>query len=102
MSKSKETLGVLIFGLCVAPLLALWHAWILTKLWSWFIVPAFHFQALAMSTAIGLSLIAAMFIPRIVARDDDEEEYPTIKFLVENFFKSLLVLSVGACWHACL
>jgi len=39
----------------------LWHAFVVCKLWDWFISPFFHVDPLPMTVAIGLTLIAGAF-----------------------------------------
>jgi hypothetical protein len=53
-------IGIL-FGIILIPLLAIYHGWILTILWGWFVVPTFHLPELSIAVAIGLSLIVGMF-----------------------------------------
>ena len=36
---------------------------VLSKLWSWFVVPTFHIATLSIATAIGIGLIVTMLVP---------------------------------------
>ncbi len=60
----------LIFGtIALVVISALWRAWVLTVLWTWFIVPL-GLPAIGIATAIGASLIVGMFMPNQVAKKD--------------------------------
>jgi hypothetical protein len=51
---------LLITSVALIPLV-LYRAWVVTRLWGWFVVPAFHLPALDMRYALGLLLIVNMF-----------------------------------------
>lgn len=42
-------------------LLALWHSFILTKLWLWFLVPLFGLPEVSLAQAYGLMLVVGFF-----------------------------------------
>lgn len=53
-------ISFIIFLFGVVPMLTILNAWVLTVIWGWFIVPAFGVTPLAMTTAIGISILAGM------------------------------------------
>jgi len=53
-------LGIIV-GLILIPTIAILQGWVLTILWSWFIVPTFHAPELSIAVAIGLTLVVGMF-----------------------------------------
>jgi len=50
---------LLLILLC-APFLIIWRAFVLTLLWSWFVVPTFGVDDLSMPVAFGISLVVGM------------------------------------------
>lgn len=62
---TSSSIGTLALALCGLPvmvgLLAVWRGFVLTYLWSWFVVGYFHVPPLSIPIAIGLSLIAGFF-----------------------------------------
>lgn len=65
---------VLLIGIiAVVVAMTLLRAFVLLKLWAWFVVPLFNLPALTIPYAIGLSLVVSMFI--IHATKDDDKKY---------------------------
>ena len=53
---------IAVFGIIgVVAGLSILRAWVLIKLWGWFIVPVFHLPDLNIPLAIGLCLVVGMF-----------------------------------------
>lgn len=48
----------------ITPLLVLLNGWVLTKLWAWFIVTGFGVEPIGIATALGISLIVSMMVPK--------------------------------------
>jgi len=69
----------------------LWNAFVLTKLWMWFAVPAFGLPSLGLASAYGLSLI--VYLLRSTSGCKDEREW-WVK-LITPFFGPLLSLGMG-------
>lgn len=46
------------------------QAWVVTKIWGWYIVPAFGFAPLAMIYAYGLTILVCLIRPGSYAEDD--------------------------------
>ena len=66
---------LLVFGFILIPLLAIYHGWVLTILWGWFVAPTFHLPELNIAVAIGLSLIVGMF--RGYTKSDNKDSQTT-------------------------
>ena len=54
-------LGGIILGLLLVAMVALVRAFVLIRLWAWFIVPTFQLPILNYPYAIGLSLVIGLF-----------------------------------------
>ena len=78
------------FALLIATPLIVLNAWVLTKLWGWYIVPAFHLEPLSMIYAFGLSLIVGHMTHQTAKND-----IGFWKILGTGLTKSLVALAVG-------
>lgn len=72
---------------------ALWSAFVLTHLWSWFVETTFGMPALSLSSAMGLSVMVSMFraLPKADEKVPDETLgwtvfRLTLKLLLQPFF----------------
>ena len=50
--------------ICLAPFAYLWQGYTLSKLWAWFIVPAFHLPALSLGYAVGVGITVSFMVTR--------------------------------------
>lgn len=50
----------------------MWNAFVLVKLWGWFVVPTFGLSGLGMAAAYGLALIVHMLKGQCGCKDDRE------------------------------
>lgn len=66
---------ILLAFFLVVPVYVL-NAWVITKLWGWYVVPAFGLQPLRMIYAFGLSVLAGMFRTGYYGEDN---RAPTLK-----------------------
>lgn len=87
--------------LVVTPLVAILQGWVLTVLWSWFVVPTFDLPELSIAVAIGLSLIVGMFrgYNTTTTKDENEETSTKVAKVVVLFFGPLFVLFMGWIVH---
>ena len=91
MKASKALVGVAIALLCVP-----WSAFVLTKLWGWFVVP-FHVQALGLWQAAGVTLVCRyIVIPEDMAKRKDDEPWKAVVLAVVY---PAMVLGIGALYH---
>ena len=72
----------------------MWDAFVLTKLWSWFIVPIFLLPQIAVAQAVGLAMIYGVFTwkPYEGKKRDAKE---TVALMLGSFFTSGWFLLVG-------
>lgn len=96
---------LLITAFFIAPMVVyfVWsHAYVLVKLWAWFIVPIFHFEPLTWAQAWGL-MIAVSFLTHVTftCKGKDEREYSEkVTAFVILWLKPWLVLLTGwVCAH---
>jgi hypothetical protein len=66
--------GVLAIAVGIITGLAILRGFIFSQLWSWFIVPYFHQPEMSIPLAIGLCLLASIFLPH---RSDNKEGLTT-------------------------
>lgn len=70
------TLAAILGGIVLIFLLALWHSFIFTKLWLWFLVPLFGLPEISLAQAYGLMLIVSFFkgIPKTDKNKSKEDK----------------------------
>jgi hypothetical protein len=87
-------IAILIFA--VLPFVLMWEAFVLTRLWAWFIVP-FGIMAIGKAHAYGLVLVVSMFKGHIPDRDDEDKGigYIFFKLLMYGFGAPLMILFCG-------
>ena len=69
---TKESIFVLIWFPVLIALSSIYHGFVLTKLWGWFVVPTFSLPLLSLPAAIGLSLIIGFMAKNHDLKRDDE------------------------------
>lgn len=91
---------VLLVLLIVTPLMAILQGWVLTVLWSWFVVPTFGLPELSIAVAIGLSLIVGMFKGYSTTRkSEDLETSEKVGQVIVMIFGPFFVLFLGWIVH---
>jgi len=91
---------VLLVLLIVTPLVAILQGWVLTVLWSWFIVPTFGLPELSIAVAIGLSLIVSMFRGyNNTTKNENLEKSEQVGKVIVLLFGPLFVLFLGWIVH---
>jgi hypothetical protein len=84
---------VLLGGVVVAAVAAIWGGFVLSIMWGWFVVGLFGLPALSIPQAIGISLVVAMLAhQRPPERTDDDDWLTSIAYSV---IAPLLTLCVG-------
>ena len=87
---------VLFIMFIVTPLVAIIQGWVLTVLWSWFVVPTFRLPELSIPVAIGLSLIVGMFKGyNNPEKTENEDVYVKVTKVVMLFVGPFIVLFLG-------
>lgn len=79
----------------VTPFAALWRAFVLMKLWAWFVVPAFGLQPISMITAFGLAVLISFgfMTPSASADDGRKDDADEAKELI-------MTIGYGFLWPA--
>lgn len=92
-------LGVMLpfaFVVYVAPVVLV-NAWVLTKLWDWYLIPGFGVAPLRMVYAYGISLIVRFLCAHYNGPDDRKWQSKIIIPVIAPFF-SLLLGWIGTFW----
>lgn len=95
--KNENQLSTIIFGLIGAVtsvaalliLLPILSGWVLSVLWGWFIVPAFHLPALSIPAAIGVSLIAGKLTHQFQHEPENAKPWKVLAFGILSPFMTL-------------
>lgn len=82
----------LLLLLAFAPIAAIWKGYVLTVLWAWFMVPAFHVAPLRIPFAIGIGLIVG-WLTHVNRKPEQEPE--TAHTVVMSLILPALVLGSG-------
>lgn len=89
MTGLAVVVGVAAVIILVIGLLTVLRAFVLCKLWTWFIVPFFHLPELTIPFAIGITLVAAMFHSHVPPDNENKVQFWTVAFagpLITLFF----------------
>ena len=92
-------IGVLVVFLIIYVPLVLWNAFVMTKIWSWLIIPAWHVDPISVSQAIGVSILVGMLTHKYENEKNNKE---IGKQLIMKFVFSLLILVLSYCWSLVL
>lgn len=100
-----RTVGIITTALFVIVFSAIFDGFVLSVLWGWFIVPAFHVSQLTLPLAIGVSMVVAMLTNRTAgnSREQEKDKKDIGETLLSSFFIALLVplitLGISAIVH---
>lgn len=90
-------LTVLVAALTLLAFGALWSGYVLTILWSWFVVPVFALPALALAPAIGLALVAGylthQYVPNLKAEGSEWDKVGHV--LTHTTVRPMFALFIG-------
>ena len=93
------SVAVIVGVLLALPATTLWRAYVMTVLWTWFIVPQFGAEPLGMVSAIGLSLVGfVLFSHASKSQTANSEKSSAAKigdFIGQAFLAPGLALLVG-------
>jgi len=91
-----ETLLILFITVVMTAGLTTWEGFVLTKLWAWFMVPAFGLPSLTVPLAIGICLIAAFLTHqqnfKVSSGDELKDAFNAWGY---GFFVSLMLFFIG-------
>ena len=89
-----------IFGVfALVAVSSLWKGYVLTILWSWFVVPTFELPSLAIAPAIGLSLLVSFLTHQSDASRDQKDAGAFSRAFAHSLLTPLVVLGVGWVVH---
>jgi hypothetical protein len=91
-------LGI-ILGIILIPVLVIFQGWVLTVLWSWFVVPTFRLPELSIAVAIGLTLVVSMFKTYTINNDKNLTSEDKLVKAVAAVLVPLFVLFFGWIVH---
>jgi len=74
-----------------------WSGFVLSILWGWFLVPAFHLPQITIPLAIGISLVIGMLTYQVSAQEPDKTY--TKRSITIAIVYPLLLLIFGAIVH---
>lgn len=93
----------IIGALCIfaTPFIVLLEAWVVTKVWLWFLAPHFHVQPLPVAAACGLVILVSIARHRndLDERTKEENSKRAVQSVVMNVFASVFFLTTAAVLH---
>ena len=94
-------LGGTVGLIALMTLSSMWRGYVLTVLWSWFVVPTFSLPALALAPAIGLSLIISFLTYQHDSAKEPEGEFADrmAKAIALALLMPAMVLGIGWVVH---
>lgn len=87
---------VLVYLFVLMPLGVMWSGFALSKLWAWFLVPAFGVPPLSIPAAIGLALVVSYMTYQDTNADEDKDtKERVIKGALTLALKPAMALGFG-------
>ena len=88
-------------AIVVLILSSIWYGYVLSVMWGWFIVHAFHVSSISVPLAIGLSSVVGMFrsYPDTNKKSDKSPSEVFTRAIAYSFFGPLFVLLFGYIIH---
>lgn len=71
------------------------EAWVATRLWEWYVMPAFAVGELSLLSAFGISLLVTMVINQPDLHRAKDAEYQWAGMITHTFVRPLMCLFVG-------
>lgn len=97
--KSLLVVGGIAVGIGLLIGVPVWTGVVLSQLWAWFVVPAFHLSQISIAEAVGLSYIALMLARDPDAAKKDDKEAPWYVIALRAFIIPTFVLIFGYAVH---
>jgi hypothetical protein len=95
MANPEDTWFNILLSLLMSPLLMIYHGWIVSVFWSWFVAATFHIPALSVCQAIGVTLVVHMLVPYRSSNDK-----AVVTALCGGVVAATFVLLIGTIVHA--
>lgn len=83
-----------ILAMIIQPIVMIWYGFVLTKLWSWFIVTTFSLPELGMPTAIGVALVIGFLTHQSQKTEEDPIE-GVVRVGIHGLINPALYLLMG-------
>lgn len=101
--------GLILYLVIITPLLAIWNGFVLSKLWTWFVVPL-GVNQISIPHAMGISTLVGLFLSGIVltlaqikSNMEDKDEDQLLVALMTSFLFGIIVpllaWGFGAIYH---
>lgn len=89
--------ALLLISIVMLPIGLLLKGYVLSVLWSWFIVTKFGLPPLAIAEALGLAIIVGYFTVDIAKTDwdDDRDEQKAARISILSLLKAVIFLGFG-------
>jgi hypothetical protein len=86
---------------CTFILSPVWTGYVLSLLWMWFVVTAFHVPTISIPVAIGLGIVVRMFAQEMPDQNkkDEDASKAMIRLCCYAFISPLIALIFGAIVH---
>ena len=97
-----KALGYLTTILAICLLGPIWSGYVLSILWTWFLVPTFHIHTITIPCAIGLNLIVSMLVVKSQDIETSKEKKASSALaqgLAMSIVYPLVILAMGAIVH---
>ena len=102
-----KIVGLVIGWILLLPLSSIWYGFVLSVLWTWFVVPAFQVPALSIVLAIGVTMAIRMITstpsPSGYKEDESKKKSAGLHLFdvaAYSFLYPLFALAFGAIVHA--
>lgn len=101
MEKFLAVIGGVVSGLAALALAMLTYGWVLSILWSWFMVPALHLPRLSISAAIGITITVRCMLNQSSGIDTPKRTTSEriTNFIGYSLLGPLVVLVIGWAIH---
>ncbi len=88
---------IVLGGIAYLVLSPVWQGLVLSIIWGWFIVKAFHAPYLSIPLAIGISLVVSMLTYQVPSQEPDEKH--TSRSITIGIVYPLMILVMAAIVH---
>ena len=85
-----SALFIVLFAFLAVFVIGVVRGWVLTILWSWFVVPTFHVPEISIPVAIGLALTIGMFQTKKIQTEEKSKKSSS------ELFGEILGVGLGA------
>lgn len=92
----KGDTGAAVLALILATPSILWHAFVASKLWAWFVVPQFGAKPLHIAGAVGLAVLIGLWFKPLTASDGKPTTWESVaKAITTSALAPAMALFIG-------